>query len=61
EVPEPIRLVRPHVLYEFADEDLESLSSGQKLLLRMGNEHATRIKETLEEFRLLIADQNPES
>ncbi len=54
----PISLVRPHVLYEFADMDLESLSSGQKLLIRMGNEHATRIKATLSELRLLIADQN---
>ncbi|MCZ6808460.1 MAG: DUF3014 domain-containing protein [Proteobacteria bacterium] len=57
-VQNPISLVRPHVLYEFADMDLESLSSGQKLLLRMGNEHATRIKATLRELRLLIADQN---
>ena len=57
-VQDPIPLVRPHVLYEFADMDLESLSSGQKLLIRMGNEHATRIKATLTELRLLIADQN---
>ena len=57
EVQDPIRLVRPHVLYEFADRDLETLSSGQKLLIRMGNEHATRIKVTLRELRLLIATQ----
>ena len=57
-VQDPISLVRPHVLYEFADMDLESLSSGQKLLIRMGNEHATRIKATLRKLRLLIADQN---
>jgi len=57
-VQDPIILVRPHVLYEFADMDLESLSSGQKLLIRMGNEHATRIKATLSELRLLITDQN---
>ncbi len=56
-VQDPISLVRPHVLYEFADMDLESLSSGQKLLIRMGNEHTTRIKATLSELRLLIADQ----
>ncbi len=58
DVQDPISLVRPHVLYEFADMDLESLSSGQKLLIRMGNEHATRIKATLGELRLLIAEQN---
>jgi hypothetical protein len=58
EVQDPIRLVRSHVLYEFADMDLESLSSGQKLLIRLGNEHATRIKTTLSKLRLLIADKN---
>ena len=50
----PVRLVRPHVLYEFADAELESLSSGQKLLLRMGNENTARIKRVLKEFRALI-------
>ena len=58
EVQDPIRLIRSHVLYEFADIDLESLSSGQKLLIRLGNEHATRIKATLSQLRLLIADKN---
>jgi len=51
----PIRVVRPHVLYEFADAELEALSSGQKLLLRMGSEHANKIKRVLTEFRALIA------
>jgi len=50
----PVRLVRPHVLYEFADAELEALSSGQKLLLRMGSENAARIKRVLDEFRALI-------
>jgi len=50
----PIRLVRPHVLYELADAELEALSSGQKLLLRMGAEHAAEIKRVLKEFRTLI-------
>ena len=55
EPTDPIRLVRPHVLYEFADPNLEALSSGQKLLLRMGSEHAAAIKRVLNEFRALIA------
>lgn len=50
----PIRLVRPHVLYEYADTELEALSSGQKLLLRMGSEHTDRVKRVLTEFRALI-------
>ncbi len=52
---EPIRLVRPHVLYEFADPELEGLSSGQKLLLRMGGENAARVKQVLQNLRTLIA------
>ncbi len=55
DVEDPIKVVRPHVLYEFADMDVESLSSGRKLLIRMGNEHTARIKTTLRELRLLIA------
>ena len=52
---QPIRLVRPHVLYEFADPDLEALSSGQKLLIRMGSEHTATIKQVLTRLRGLIA------
>ena len=49
------RLVRPHVLYEYADPELESLSGGQKLLLRMGADNATRTKQALEQLRARIA------
>lgn len=58
EVAGPIRLVRPHVLYEFAEPELESLSSGQKALLRMGPENATAVKAKLREFRELITKNN---
>ena len=51
EVSGPVTLVRPHVLYEFDDPALESLSSGQKLLLRMGEDHAAGIKTTLRSLR----------
>ena len=47
--------MRPKVLYEYSLEELEELSAGQKLLLRMGNEHAATIKEVLREFRAQIA------
>lgn len=51
----PIALVRPHVLYEYADPRLEALSSGQKLLLRMGEENAARAKKSLAALRSRIA------
>lgn len=56
---EPIRLVQPHVLYQFADPDLEALSAGQKLLLRMGPERAGRIRTVLRDLRARIAQSSP--
>jgi hypothetical protein len=54
EVDGPIALVRPHVLYEFQDPALEALSSGQKMMLRLGSEHAGSVKASLSELRGLI-------
>jgi hypothetical protein len=51
ETDAPLVLVRPNVLYQFADPALEDLSSGQKLLLRIGNEHAATVKEVLRQLR----------
>ena len=51
EPAEPIELLQPHVLYKFADPDLEALSSGQKLLLRIGSDHRARVKSVLRELR----------
>ncbi|MDJ0698631.1 MAG: DUF3014 domain-containing protein [Woeseiaceae bacterium] len=48
---EPVRLVRPHVLFEFADEELEALSSGQKLLVRTGADNAAVLMRVLAELR----------
>ena len=54
----PIVLVRPNVLYEFADPDLEALSSGQKLLLRMGPNNAGTVKRMLEKVRSRLTAAN---
>lgn len=54
---EPIRLIRPHVLYKFADSRFEALSSGQKLLLRIGPEHAVTVKRFLRDLRAELARQ----
>ncbi len=53
-VTEPIRLVRPHVLYQYADPELEALTAGQKVLLRIGPENAARLKIKLREIRQLL-------
>ena len=47
----PIKLVQPKVLYEYADFKLEKLSSGQKLLIRMGPDNAAVVKTRLKQIR----------
>lgn len=47
----PVQPARPWVLYEFDDPALQSLSAGQKLLLRMGPVNERRIKGRLAELR----------
>lgn len=47
----PLKLVQPKVLYQFADPELESLSAGQKALLRIGPENSRRIKAKLRALR----------
>lgn len=60
DVPGRIKLVRPNVLYQFADPDLEALSAGQKILIRLGSENAARIKARLRDVRRdLTAGQVP--
>lgn len=56
EVEEPYRLVKPEAVYLFADEELESLTAGQKILLRMGSENAARVKSSLLEIRKALRD-----
>jgi len=51
EVKGPIKLVQPNVLYKFADPKLEALSSGQKILIRMGPKNEARVKARLRELR----------
>lgn len=59
EVKGPIRLTVPHVLYEYADPDLQSLSSGRKLMVRMGLDNERRVKAKLREIRAAVTAQPP--
>jgi len=56
----PIELVRPKVFYEFADDRLEALSAGQKLLIRIGPENAARVKAVLREYRAKLTGVEPD-
>lgn len=55
----PLKLVRPKVLYEYADPSLEALSSGQKAMLRIGPENAAVVKKKLSELRAIVAARGP--
>ncbi len=52
-----IELVRPHVLYQYADPELEKLSAGQKVLIRIGPENARTVKAKLREIRQALVGQ----
>jgi hypothetical protein len=55
----PIELVRPKVMYAFADPTLEARPAGQKLLIRMGPDNAAAVKAKLMELRAIITAAPP--
>lgn len=59
QVAAPVDLVRPNVMYLFADPDLEARPAGQKVLIRMGSDHASVIKAKLMELRAIITAAPP--
>lgn len=59
----PIELVRPSVMYKFADPELESLSFGQKTLIRLGPDGEQTVKDKLRAIRteIIARAKQPES
>jgi hypothetical protein len=55
----PVDLVRPNVMYTFADPALESRTAGQKLLIRMGPDNAAAVKTKLMELRAAVTASPP--
>lgn len=51
EVKGPYQLERPWVRYRYADPALESLSAGQKILVRVGPVNERRLKHKLQELK----------
>jgi hypothetical protein len=56
QVEGPIRLEQPHVLYTFADPELEALSPGQKVMLRVGPQNAATLRAKLLELREALVE-----
>ena len=48
---DPIPLVQPRVMYQYADPQIEAQSAGRKLLIRMGAANVAIIKDKLRELR----------
>ena len=61
QILEPVRLVQPKVMYQFADAAMEGRSAGQKLLMRIGNANAATIKEKLRTVRRELVARSPEA
>jgi hypothetical protein len=57
DVPAPIALSQPKVLYEFADRALEERSAGQKIMMRMGTVNEARAKAKLRDIRRALTGQ----
>jgi hypothetical protein len=51
----PVALARPNVMYQFADPKIESLSAGQKLMVRLGPDNEAIVKAKLHELRDAVA------
>lgn len=56
----PIALIQPHIFYRFADPDLQALSAGHKLMLRIGDANATKVKKKLREIRKELVSIPPQ-
>ncbi len=54
DAPLEVKLVQPSVQYQYADERLEKLSAGQKVLIRMGRDNATVVKAKLRELEAAL-------
>jgi flagellar basal body-associated protein FliL len=57
--PDPILLAHTAVLFTYADPSLEQLSSGQKILLRLGQDQRTRVLKILDSYRQKLTKLHP--
>lgn len=55
DVHDPIAVTKEGARYHFADPQLQSLSNGQKLMLRLGPENEAQLKAKLRMIRSLLA------
>jgi len=51
----PVYLVKPEAVYLYEDPQLEALTAGQKILVRMGNANADVVKEKLQAIKAALS------
>ena len=59
DVSDPVKLIQPSVFYKYKDPRLESLSAGQRLLIRIGSDNSAKIKAKLRELRAAFTKPAP--
>lgn len=57
DVPGPVYLTKPEAVYLFEDPELEAMTAGQKVLVRMGGANAAVVKEKLAEIKEALNPQ----
>jgi len=51
DVAGPVYLTKPEAVYLFAEPELEAMTAGQKILVRMGAVNAEQVKQKLREVK----------
>lgn len=57
--PDPIQLAQPAVLYTYANPALENLSTGQKIMLRIGQDRRDKVFMILSSYRAKLTNLQP--
>jgi len=55
DLKEPIKLVQPKYFYQYADPDVEALSIGEKIMLRLGSKNLKIVRNKLNEIKQELA------
>ncbi len=58
DVSGPVYLVKPEAFYLYEDPELEAMTAGQKILVRMGSANAALVKAKLIEIRNVLQSQD---
>lgn len=51
DVVEPVKVVQPLVVYQFADTAMEAKNIGQRIMLRIGSKNEAKLKDKLRDIR----------